>query len=227
MPGSRLRNCVLHLRREVSRSYPSSLLFNGTKRIPYSPAIDRTTTVSGSRSYALALRRSLGRASCLQINLTFWQSTRGSGDPDRTGFTRGGPNNGDRLAAKECHRVVMKRSHRSGIAISESDQRPGPCQLSFRSRAPRSDDQPLLPVGQQAAAGGQPAHHAAGYRRERCGGSLAVTVVAGEMLSVSRRSLQRLQSRGAIPTSLRVGGAVRWRLDAVEESIQSGCDPIN
>lgn len=47
-----------------------------------------------------------------------------------------------------------------------------------------------------------------------------------EMLSISKRSLQRLQSRGAIPAPLRVGGAVRWRLDAVEEWIEAGCDPL-
>lgn len=48
-----------------------------------------------------------------------------------------------------------------------------------------------------------------------------------EMLSISKRSLQRLQSRGAIPTPLRVGGAVRWRLDAIENWIQNGCGPTN
>ena len=48
-----------------------------------------------------------------------------------------------------------------------------------------------------------------------------------EILSISKRSLQRLQSRGAIPAPLRVGGAVRWRLDAIETWIQNGCRPTN
>jgi predicted DNA-binding transcriptional regulator AlpA len=43
------------------------------------------------------------------------------------------------------------------------------------------------------------------------------------MLKVSVRTLWRLRSAGQIPEPLRLGGAVRWRLDEVKKWIDAGC----
>ena len=46
------------------------------------------------------------------------------------------------------------------------------------------------------------------------------------MLGISKRTLQRLQSKGALPPPVRLGGSVRWRLDIIDEWIENGCcDP--
>ena len=43
------------------------------------------------------------------------------------------------------------------------------------------------------------------------------------MLKVSVRTLWRLRSAGQIPEPVRLGGAVRWRLDEVKNWIAGGC----
>ena len=43
------------------------------------------------------------------------------------------------------------------------------------------------------------------------------------MLKVSVRTLWRLRSAGQIPEPVRLGGAVRWRLDEVRKWIAGGC----
>ncbi|MGO9113940.1 MAG: helix-turn-helix transcriptional regulator [Thermoguttaceae bacterium] len=43
------------------------------------------------------------------------------------------------------------------------------------------------------------------------------------MLKVSVRTLWRLRSGGKIPEPVRLGGAVRWRLDEVKDWIAGGC----
>jgi len=43
------------------------------------------------------------------------------------------------------------------------------------------------------------------------------------MLKVSLRTLWRLRSAGQIPEPVRLGGAVRWRLDEVRQWIADGC----
>lgn len=44
-----------------------------------------------------------------------------------------------------------------------------------------------------------------------------------KMLEISKRTLQRLQSKGELPRPIRLGGSVRWRLDTVNEWIENGC----
>ncbi len=46
-----------------------------------------------------------------------------------------------------------------------------------------------------------------------------------EKLDISRRTLQRLQSKGEVPPPIRLGGSVRWNLDEVAEWIENGCFP--
>lgn len=44
-----------------------------------------------------------------------------------------------------------------------------------------------------------------------------------KMLRVSLRHLWRLRSSGKVPKPVRLGGAVRWRLDEVTQWIAGGC----
>lgn len=43
------------------------------------------------------------------------------------------------------------------------------------------------------------------------------------LLKVSKRTLWRMQSAGRLPSPIRIGGIVRWRLVEVEEWIAAGC----
>jgi excisionase family DNA binding protein len=44
-----------------------------------------------------------------------------------------------------------------------------------------------------------------------------------KLLQVSTRTLWRLLSAGKLPKPVRLGGAVRWRLDEIKTWIASGC----
>ena len=44
-----------------------------------------------------------------------------------------------------------------------------------------------------------------------------------QLLEVSTRTLWRLRSAGQLPEPVRLGGAVRWRLDEVRKWIAGGC----
>lgn len=44
-----------------------------------------------------------------------------------------------------------------------------------------------------------------------------------EMLSISSRTINRMQSSGRLIPPIRIGGSVRWRLDEVEQWIGEGC----
>ena len=44
-----------------------------------------------------------------------------------------------------------------------------------------------------------------------------------QLLEVSTRTLWRLRSAGQLPEPMRLGGAVRWRLDEVRAWIAGGC----
>lgn len=44
-----------------------------------------------------------------------------------------------------------------------------------------------------------------------------------KLMQISTRTLWRLLSGGKIPEPLRIGGAVRWRLDDVKNWIATGC----
>jgi excisionase family DNA binding protein len=44
-----------------------------------------------------------------------------------------------------------------------------------------------------------------------------------QLLGVSTRTLWRLRSAGQLPEPMRLGGAVRWRVDEVQEWIAGGC----
>ena len=45
----------------------------------------------------------------------------------------------------------------------------------------------------------------------------------GEMLSLSKRQIFRLNSCGKIPAPVRIGGSVRWRESDIEKWIELGC----
>jgi len=55
------------------------------------------------------------------------------------------------------------------------------------------------------------------------GNVLFTAKTLGEVLSLSRRQIFRLQSGGKIPAAVRVGGAVRWRQADIERWIALGC----
>jgi predicted DNA-binding transcriptional regulator AlpA len=44
-----------------------------------------------------------------------------------------------------------------------------------------------------------------------------------EMLDVSKRTLQRLRSAGAVPQAVHLGRSVKWRLQDVNQWISRGC----
>jgi predicted DNA-binding transcriptional regulator AlpA len=44
-----------------------------------------------------------------------------------------------------------------------------------------------------------------------------------QLLEISPRTLWRLKSAGRLPAPVRLGGAVRWRLDEVRAWIAGGC----
>lgn len=43
------------------------------------------------------------------------------------------------------------------------------------------------------------------------------------LLKLSTRSLWRMRSAGDIPSPIRVGAAVRWRVDEIKKWIEDGC----
>jgi excisionase family DNA binding protein len=43
------------------------------------------------------------------------------------------------------------------------------------------------------------------------------------MLACSKRTLYRMRSAGKLPSPLRIGGVVRWRLQDVQDWIAAGC----
>lgn len=47
-----------------------------------------------------------------------------------------------------------------------------------------------------------------------------------EMLSVSTRTVWRLQSTGRMVQPIRIGGSVRWRLDEIRQWIDLGCPVV-
>ncbi len=53
--------------------------------------------------------------------------------------------------------------------------------------------------------------------------ALITAVDFATMLKVSVRTLWRLRSAGHVPEPVRLGGAIRWRLDEVKNWIAGGC----
>lgn len=47
-----------------------------------------------------------------------------------------------------------------------------------------------------------------------------------ERLSVSPRHVYRMADAGRIPRPLKIGAAVRWNPDAIDEWIAGGCKPV-
>lgn len=54
---------------------------------------------------------------------------------------------------------------------------------------------------------------------------LDVRAVAA-MLNCSTRHVYRLSDAGRLPTALHLGALVRWRRQAIEKWIASGCKPV-
>jgi excisionase family DNA binding protein len=53
--------------------------------------------------------------------------------------------------------------------------------------------------------------------------TLLTAKAVGQLLSLSKRTVSRLQSAGKLPAAVRVGGAVRWRYGDIERWIDQGC----
>lgn len=51
---------------------------------------------------------------------------------------------------------------------------------------------------------------------------LLTAKAVGEMLSLSKRQIFRLNSSGRIPAPIRIGGAVRWSENTIVEWLASG-----
>lgn len=56
---------------------------------------------------------------------------------------------------------------------------------------------------------------------------LATPKQVAELLQVSTRTLWRMRSAGSLPTPIRLGSAVRWRRDEIEQWILAGCPSAN
>jgi excisionase family DNA binding protein len=48
-----------------------------------------------------------------------------------------------------------------------------------------------------------------------------------KLLDVSMRSIWRMRSSGQLPLAVRLGGAVRWRVDEIKNWIARGCPFTN
>lgn len=53
-------------------------------------------------------------------------------------------------------------------------------------------------------------------------GKLLTAKKVGEMLSLSKRQIFRLNSCGKIPAPIRIGGSVRWAAHTIAEWLQAG-----
>jgi len=51
---------------------------------------------------------------------------------------------------------------------------------------------------------------------------LLTATAVGQMLSLSKRQVFRLNSSGLIPSPVRIGGSVRWRENEIVEWLQAG-----
>jgi prophage regulatory protein len=45
----------------------------------------------------------------------------------------------------------------------------------------------------------------------------------GEMLGVAERTIRRWNAAGKLPRPVKIGGAIRWRLDEIEAWLAAGC----
>jgi excisionase family DNA binding protein len=55
---------------------------------------------------------------------------------------------------------------------------------------------------------------------------LIAAAEVAKLLQISKRTLARLQSKGAIPPPVRLGGSVRWRLEEIQKWIADGCPVV-
>ena len=53
-------------------------------------------------------------------------------------------------------------------------------------------------------------------------GTLLTAKTLGQMLSLSKRQVHRLNSLGKIPAPLRIGGAVRWSAQGIADWLAAG-----
>lgn len=63
----------------------------------------------------------------------------------------------------------------------------------------------------------------AGHKPPEDQGLLITNREAAKMLNVSTRKLWAMQKSGELPPPIRIGRAVRWRLDALNEWVAEGC----
>lgn len=55
-------------------------------------------------------------------------------------------------------------------------------------------------------------------------GKLLTAEAVGELLSLSKRTVFRMNSSGRIPKPVRIGGSVRWRANDIEKWIEWDCN---
>ncbi len=62
-----------------------------------------------------------------------------------------------------------------------------------------------------------------GGNSAEAGPLLATAAEVAKMIRISPRTLWRLVSADQVPEPLRIGGAVRWRVDDIKQWIGAGC----
>ncbi len=65
--------------------------------------------------------------------------------------------------------------------------------------------------------------HAAEVTTETSDSLLITATEVARLLNISKRTLWRLLSAGKLPPPVRLGNAVRWRRDQLEQWISQGC----
>ncbi len=63
----------------------------------------------------------------------------------------------------------------------------------------------------------------AAFDDERPAPMLIAAEELAALLNISKRTLWRLRSAGALPSPVQLGAAVRWRLDEIRKWIADGC----
>lgn len=63
--------------------------------------------------------------------------------------------------------------------------------------------------------------------KETCGPSLLPAAEVAKLLSLSIRTLWRLDSAGKLPAAIQVGHSKRWRRKELDDWMNSGCPPRN
>ncbi len=61
------------------------------------------------------------------------------------------------------------------------------------------------------------------YENQTTESVLVTSAELAKLLHISTRTLWRMKSSGQLPDPLRLGGAVRWRMEEIQKWIADGC----